>query len=364
MLLSRWKMVAGVLGVSLGGLATVAGQCPKSDADKGSKPIEVAIATQVPAGPTIPDAAPTIPVSPARPTPPTDLLPPVPGPVPAAPAPMIEPPAANMVPPTLPAPVGVPAVATAPATPPVPAPAPSKAKPQLPPEKGPVIPASGTAPQAAPAAPSADPLASGPAIPPSSIEVAKPTTPTTPSSPPIEPPTTGKPQGVLPGKPLPNPVAEQQIPPPPPSAAAPSTAVIDAAPAPDKPSVVSAPIATNSTRFRIVLRVGEGEPSFEVRSGDDLVLKVVCEKVDIKSPEKGHGYSAVKASGKVRFAGFGAEGSCDDLAFLAGTGEVTMTGNVKVQVKDKLGRVESELSTDKEIKYRIDAAAIGTLPRP
>jgi hypothetical protein len=87
------------------------------------------------------------------------------------------------------------------------------------------------------------------------------------------------------------------------------------------------------------------------------VLKVSCEKVDVKSPEKGSGPSTVKASGKVHFAGFGAEGTCEELAFLAGSGEVNMTGAVKIQVKDKLGRVESELSCE-NVKYKIDAAAI------
>jgi hypothetical protein len=107
-------------------------------------------------------------------------------------------------------------------------------------------------------------------------------------------------------------------------------------------------------KFRILLRVGEGEPTFEVRQGDDLMMKVVCEKVDIKSPEKGNGPSAVTATGKVRFVGFGAEGVCDQLSFMAGTGEVTMSGGVKIQVKDKLGRVESELTSDK-MHYKLDA---------
>ena len=49
----------------------------------------------------------------------------------------------------------------------------------------------------------------------------------------------------------------------------------------------------------------------------------------------------------------GAEGTCDQLNFLAGTGEVAMSGNVKIQVKDKLGRVESELSAEL-MKYKID----------
>ena len=34
MTISRWKVMAGVLGVSLGGLAAIAGQCPKPDAAK------------------------------------------------------------------------------------------------------------------------------------------------------------------------------------------------------------------------------------------------------------------------------------------------------------------------------------------
>jgi hypothetical protein len=112
-----------------------------------------------------------------------------------------------------------------------------------------------------------------------------------------------------------------------------------------------------TTKYRILLRVGEGDPCFEVHCGDHLMLKVVCEKVDVKSPEKGQGLSAVKACGKVRFAGFGAEGTCDELHFLAGTGEVGMTGNVKICVKDKLGRVESELSAE-VIRYRLDPHAI------
>jgi hypothetical protein len=112
-----------------------------------------------------------------------------------------------------------------------------------------------------------------------------------------------------------------------------------------------------ATKFRIILRVGEGEPSFEVRSGDDLVLKVVCENVDVKSPEKGRGPSSVKASGKVRFAGFGAIGTCEELSFLAGSGEVAMTGTVRIQVKDKLGRIESELFAE-SVKYKLDGSAV------
>src|SRR5439155_3817270 len=134
----------------------------------------------------------------------------------------------------------------------------------------------------------------GPASPPVAIEPPAPAAPPPAAIPPIEPS-------------LPPPAAKPLTPP------------------------VVAPAAM-TTKFRIILRVGEGEPSFEVRQGDDLMMKVVCEKVDVKSPEKGTGPSAVRAMGKVRFVGFGAEGTCDELSFMAGTGEVAMTGAVKVQV--------------------------------
>jgi hypothetical protein len=131
-------------------------------------------------------------------------------------------------------------------------------------------------------------------------------------------------------------------------------------------TVTTAAATTPATKFKIVLRVGEGEPLFEVRHGDDLVMKVLCEKVDIKSPEKGQGLSAVTATGKVRFVGFGAEGTCESLSFLAGTGEVLMTGNVKVQVKDKIGRVGTHHRQDavsaRHLRHARHAEAVRTEP--
>lgn len=118
------------------------------------------------------------------------------------------------------------------------------------------------------------------------------------------------------------------------------------------------PLKPAPSKYRITLRVGgDGEPVFEVRNGDELLLKVMSEKVDVKSPiEKGQNLASIKAMGKVRFVGFGSEGVCDELSVLAGTGDVTLGGNVKVQVKDKFGRTETELTGDK-MNYRLDAAS-------
>lgn len=282
MLLSRWKMMAGVLGVSLGGLVAFAGPCPKTDPTKGLDPTDVpATAAAMP-----PAKLPAIPNPPAT------------------------------IPPSLPV---IPASGTLPALP----------------DSGPVLPP--------PSTPPAPPLPS--AVPPAPATDELPPLPMTrPATPPVDP---------LPAVPA-TPMA---VPPAPQVVASPrAAAAVD-------PLVVPAAATVAQSRYRILLRVGEGEPIFEVRSGDDLLLKVVCEKVDVKSPEKGQGLSAVKASGKVRFSGFGAEGTCEELHFLAGTGEVGMTGSVKIQVKDKLGRIESELTTE-SMKYKIDPKAItgnGTL---
>jgi len=54
MLLSRWKMMAGVLGVSLGGLVAMAGQCPKSEPTKGNPPPEMPMTSAPAAAPVMP----------------------------------------------------------------------------------------------------------------------------------------------------------------------------------------------------------------------------------------------------------------------------------------------------------------------
>jgi len=428
MSLSRWKLMAGVLGVSIGGLAAAASQCPKFDKSKGRSPetpvakadskVPPAGAPAAPTPPAVPPASldlPTLPTppstGPAIPAPPSlapaGATPPLPSPStevpkPAAPstppAPMVEqpkPPAPGVggLPP-LPADVG-PALPES-----KPAKAPEAASPALPPLPG-------TPSTTAPAKP-ADPKPSDPGKP----AVTPPVADLIPPMPgkPTPPPTSGGPDGrglvgtpqftgpggeVLPLNPGPagssqekmipkpavvgigaaqpvGPGAPVASPPAPPSGSPstpPALPMNDLPPAPPlipdggTTSMETKRALPAGAKFRILLRVGEGEPTFEVKNGDNLVLKVACEKVDIKSPEKGGGLSEVTARGKVRFAGFGAEGTCDELKFLAGTGEVSMTGEVKVQVKDKLGRIESELTTG-SMKYKIDASAIGGAIKP
>jgi hypothetical protein len=411
--ISRWKIVAGMLTVTLGGLATVAGQGTKPDSTKGGKnTAEVPVTIEAPALPTPQPSSPVAKMPPSAPpsvnsdiglsgsiTLSSPSLP-LPSAAPQAPAGVGGLPAV---------PALQPAIVSSPQTPPAPSTKPGVSG----------ITPTGISPVEEPAIPQ-QPLPSiraelrtenGSRLefgvpqqpPPSTRDLPLPTKVNQiPSVPPEPPAPAGQSPALPPELPAPvgqTPMPSSQIVPPPPvgtSPGYPSTPPRDQSPAQVQPSsypstgtpypspapsqsssyvplahtnpaaatvVPAAATTTTATKFRIVLRVGEGEPTFEVRSGDDLMLKVVCDKVDVKSPEKGTGLSSVKASGKVHFAGFGAEGTCDELSFLAGTGEVSMTGTVKIHVKDKLGRVESELSTE-SIKYKIDPSAINGSLRP
>lgn len=367
MSMNRWKVMAGVLGVSLGGLAAFAGQCPKPDATRSRAADPPAPTAEWPkaqavkpagSGPTVPPlpvevpppAVPTFDL-PALPTPSAKPADPPPAPIllaPTTPA-AVAPPVLDVPPPPLP-------ILTEPkiAAKPEPKPQPSEVVPAIPTGATmptPVIPVSGTAQPPSPSLPMA--LPSGPSTPPAALN----TSPTSPlpaasaSTPPAPAPVTSL-------LPVPNAASA----PPSPIPSPPDLVVEQPRTTPAPPAPTPAP-ASSATKFRILLRVGEGEPTFEVRHGDDLILKVACEKVDIKSPEKGQGPSEVFATGKVRFVGFGAKGTCEQLSFLAGTGEVKLLGDVKVQVLDKIGRVESELSSEK-VQYRLDAGNLPGLIKP
>ncbi len=305
MLFSRWKVMTGVIGISVGGLAALAGQNPKPEV--------------VASAPMIPAAKPmATPASTELPALPVDLLPALPTVPHAAPS--------SVKPASKPTTIELPTLPLAESKP-------QEVKP--PSTKGfepAVLPVGGVS-SIYNLIPDSPPIAA-----PIPIPSKAPTG--------IFTPPTANPSPTVPSTP---PITITSV----------ETPVVDLLPpATPKPVAVAIP-----SKFRIVLRVGEGEPTFEVRHNDDLVMKVACDKVDIKSPEKGTGPSNVIATGKVRFVGFGAEGTCDSLSFLSGTGEVSLAGNVNVKVRDKIGRVESELNADK-MQYKLDSTALTGVLKP
>ena len=319
MLFSRWKVMTGVIGISIGGLAALAGQGPKPE--QVSQPIRVetkpAPAPSELPPPSIPSYA--HPVSVELPT---------------------VPPSAPSLPPAKPVSKPLPELTPLPESK---LPTPSKPEVSALPPKGEII---GLTP-AGVFTPDLDvPVRAANAFAPP-VVVAPPATAYTPPTVPTTPPSIK----AVPSAPSAPPVTITSV-----ETALP---IIDVAPTAPKAVAVAPALPT---KFRIVLRVGEGDPTFEVRHNDDLVMKVACEKVDIKSPERG-GSSNVIATGKVRFVGFGAEGTCDSFSFLAGTGEVALSGNVNVKVRDKIGRIESELIADK-MQYKLDSTALTGVLKP
>lgn len=432
----RWKLLAGGLALSLGGLAALAGPCNRTDNGKGgevtrssvmSDPNQVRSTSEAPTIPSTANSATKTVGKVAADThatasevrsekvPATDsvIIVATPAALEVVPSPAADPPATparatgNATPvlteatarPAVPEPPPAmePQREIPPMTPPRPvtgAKGESTRDPDVPPMP-PVLTATGSEPAAVVPAP--PPVVTEPAVPTTSEEVspsglvvpspgprsgpmAAPAPPPplpapSAASPPAAAPAVMSPAAVsVPPSPITHPpLSAGTIPPPPAPATVPA-----APPAADQPQAVmpaagktalhreTAPLPAASAisqRYRILLRVGEGEPAFEVRCGDDLMLKVICEKIDVKSPEQGDGPMTVKASGRVRFVGFGAEGTCEELSFRAGDGTVHLNGQVIVRVKDKLGRVESELSGD-SLRYRIDPSSVAGVLRP
>jgi hypothetical protein len=120
------------------------------------------------------------------------------------------------------------------------------------------------------------------------------------------------------------------------------------------PSQPTGTPAFNIESVKLTLRLGSGEPRFEIRdkNTDDVMFKVIAEGIELKQPEKTpvkSSMTGLKASGMVRFFGPGIEGTCSELTLISGSGELLLAGNV--HLKTKRGRIWSEVNSDKMMLY-------------
>lgn len=75
--------------------------------------------------------------------------------------------------------------------------------------------------------------------------------------------------------------------------------------------------------FKMLLHAGgTGEPYFEIKDGDQLLLKVSCESVEM------HSQQGLTAKGKVHLQGVGLDGTCEQLSIFWPKKVVELTGNV------------------------------------
>jgi hypothetical protein len=130
-------------------------------------------------------------------------------------------------------------------------------------------------------------------------------------------------------------------------------------PLPTSPAQISTVASTvpSDKKLKVTLQMDENNPKFEVRDGEEVVLKVISDKVDVTSPKnKGERWSTLKAMGQVKFMTPGGDGFCDELQVVPGTGEVIAIGHVKFTYN--WGKVETSASAEK-MNFRL-----GTQPTP
>jgi hypothetical protein len=338
---TRWKIMAGGLAISLGGLATMAGAqtaCQKTDQKSAPLPV-VPAPVEIPALP--------LPSGPAVPTPlvatPGDVV------VPVLAAPIIPASAKAAVAggtvEVAPRPREVMTATVTELTLPVtiePAlvPPPAKRDPLLTPES----------------AKSTQPVTervwaggSGSVnIPPGNSVALAPLPAPAPNTPVALKPEPVAPVAKTDPVPLPPPPADA----PPPAPAHTQQRVADPVP----PAPVQRPAAAMPAerKLKVVLNMGDERPRFEVRDGEEVYLKVVCDKIDVKTtPEVGANMATMRATGHVAFVTPGGEGFCDELSVVPGAGQVVVSG--KVSFKYNWGKAETVVSGER-MTFRLGTA--------
>jgi hypothetical protein len=116
------------------------------------------------------------------------------------------------------------------------------------------------------------------------------------------------------------------------------------APAPQQARTVSSskPVKTPATGpYKLYLRTGTGRSRFELRDGDEVILKAYCDRVDMQSSGEGTSQlTNLSAHGKVHVIGAGVSGYCDTLMLVPARGEVILKGNVRLNCKRGSGATE------------------------
>lgn len=354
MSLNRWKVLACTLTVGVGGLAVFATDpAPgKTDAPKAPAPLpELTIKPPTPANGSD-TAPPVIPVKGEE----IELTIPIP-PVPAkaeepAKKPAVEPVFEPIAPPDLPVILPVKGEAADKG--------PKKAEPAR----------KETAPPADVVPPAPAKTADKPEPPVVSVpDAPKPPAPAKVEAPkaPAPPPGIGVPEfQAPPADPVPPPAIK--LAPPVPTPAPAPVQTLEPTPPAATPDAVKVPLTSGKTaesaKLKMLLRMGDGQPRFEIRNTvtTQLLLKVYGQKIEMQAPpDAKSSLAGVTAIGQVRFTAPGLEGTCDHLTILSGTGEVLLKGNI--HLKTRHGRTWSEMTAEKMV-YQIGTAGLSAPGTP
>jgi hypothetical protein len=140
-------------------------------------------------------------------------------------------------------------------------------------------------------------------------------------------------------------------PPPPPLAVAPANLTVTAPAAPPPPMTgvpASPPPPSSPFPWKVVLEVVNGLTQFELRHGDELLMRVQCERLDLHTPAGG-----LQALGKVTVTGPCVEARCDRLTVAWPTGQVALDGAVRLAFQNR--GVVHEMRAE-SVAFRLNAA--------
>jgi hypothetical protein len=123
------------------------------------------------------------------------------------------------------------------------------------------------------------------------------------------------------------------------------------------PTSSSSTVTQQDRKLKVQVHLGSGKPWFEVRDGEELVLKVVCDTIEVKAPgENGDAASVLKANGGVVFRTLGTNGTCEELRIQPGTGDVVVSG--RVAVTSNWGKSETTASSEK-MTFKLGGQVVG-----
>jgi hypothetical protein len=102
----------------------------------------------------------------------------------------------------------------------------------------------------------------------------------------------------------------------------------------------------NPEGIKIIVQMNNGRPSLTILSDNAEMMTLTCEQLDLAARSPGdETVSGIKASGKVTFTAPGCQGSCDELLLNPKSWDGTMLKNVKAKCTN--GNSGTELAADK-----------------
>ena len=106
------------------------------------------------------------------------------------------------------------------------------------------------------------------------------------------------------------------------------------------------PAKVNPEGIKIVVQMNTGRPSLTILSDNAEMMTLTCETLDLAARGPGdETVSGIKASGKVTFTAPGCQGTCDELLLNPKSWDGTMLKNVKAKCTN--GNSGTELAADK-----------------